>query len=712
MHEPLRILVIDDDNAIRRSLCRVLSAAQHQVIEASDGLSGLKAVTTEQPDLVLTDIEMPGLDGKTLVRKLHALYPELPIIVVSAKNSLPEAIELIRNGAWDYLEKTTNGMQLLDIVIQRVMERARLLRESSNSKLRQEALIHQRTQQLQQEKERYRLLFESAHDAILLLKGEQIIACNTRALQMFAATSDEMTGRTLLHFSPLLQPDDLYSDDMYSLYCQRVLEGSPQNFEWRFKRPGGLCFDAEISLNGLTIDGAMHFQAVIRDISERKLHLEELFHQAHYDELTNLPNRHRLTNSLAVILENLAITGGNCCLFLIDIGKLQHINDTLGHARGDELLQQFAKRLLPLCTFKDALARLVGNEFMLLATAIPSDQQAQMLAQQILELLEEPFIVAGMDIFISAHIGICSYPTDGSTVENLLQSVETALHQAKLRPHGTIQLFNQDLARQAEKRLALENSLHRALERQEFELHFQPQIDVATEAMVGAEILLRWNSPAEETIPPLQFIPILEESGLIIPVGTWLIQHTCQQIRAWLDQGLPQLEFSINISALQFHRGYLVETVREALQRNQLKPELLCLEVTESLIMDDIEQTISIMEQLVELGVSLSIDDFGTGYSSLSYLRRMPIHELKIDRSFIINIPTEPNANALVDTILGMAACLNLRVVAEGVENQAQRDYLAAKKCDRIQGYFYAKPAPAEQFANLLRQQITKATLG
>ncbi len=712
MNEPLRILVIDDDTAIRRSLCRMLSAARHQVFEAPDGLSGLKSVTTEQPDLVLTDIEMPGLSGKALVRRLQALYPELPIVVISAKNSLSEAVELIRNGAWDYLEKTANGLQLLDIVIQRVMERSKLLRESCENKLRQEELVRQRTRQLQQEKERYQLLFESAHDAILLLRGERIIACNSRALQMFAATAAEMTGRPLLHFSPLLQPDDLYSDDMYSLYCQRVLEGTPQNFEWRFKRPGGLCFDAEISLNGLTIDGEMHFQAVIRDVSERKLHLEELFHQAHYDELTNLPNRHRLTSSLAGILENLAITGGNCYLFLIDIGKLQHINDTLGHARGDELLQQFAKRLLPLCTFKDALARLVGNEFMLLVTAIPSDHQAQLLAQQILRLLEEPFVIAGMDIFISAHIGICSYPADGSTVEGLLQSVETALHQAKLRPHGTIQRFNQDLARQAEKRLALENSLHRALERQEFELHFQPQIDVATEAIIGAEILLRWHSPTDGTVPPLQFIPILEESGLIIPVGSWLIHHACRQIRAWLDQGLPRLEFSLNISALQFHRGYLVETVREALQRNRLEPGLLCLEVTESLIMDDIEQALSIMEQLVELGVSLSIDDFGTGYSSLSYLRRMPIHELKIDRSFIVNIPAEPNANALVDTILGMATCLNLRVVAEGVENQAQRDYLAAKRCDRIQGYYYAKPVPAEQFVKLLPQQTTGTATG
>ncbi len=702
--EPRRLLVIDDDQAMRSTLVRLLEALGYEVISAENGVAGLKAIDQQLFDLVLTDLEMPGISGKALTCRLKERFPDLPVVAISGKNSLHEAIELLRLGAWDYLEKTPEGLRQLEPVLARVFERARLLSENRLYKQRLEEQIEKRTEQLEQEKERYRLLFESAHDAIVLLKGDQIVSCNQRALQLFAVESDALLGQSLLSFSPLLQPDDLYSDDMYTLYCQRVCGGSPQNFEWRFKRHGGGWFDAEISLNGLLLNGETHFQALIRDVSERRQYLEELFRQAHFDELTSVPNRHRLNQTLATVLENLAITGGTCHLLLININKLQHINDTLGHARGDELLQQLAGRLQPLCTFKDALSRFVGNEFMLLATALPSDEAAVQLARQLFRLLEEPFVICGMDIFVSASIGICSYPQDGATVEALLKNVEAALHQAKQQKRSRIQLYNSELSRHSEERLALENSLHRALERQEFELFYQPQVAMPDERIVGMEVLLRWQHPVEGMVSPVRFIPMLEESGLIIPVGRWVIRQACSQLRAWADQGLPSLECSLNISALQFHRGYLVETVRTALQEFRIDPRLLCLEVTESLIMDDVEQTIAIMEQLVELGVSLSIDDFGTGYSSLSYLRRMPIHELKIDRSFITGIPGEPGANALVDTILGIAACLNLRVVAEGVEERAQRDYLAEKSCNRIQGFYYSRPVPAEEFAGLLTQ--------
>ncbi|NJD38600.1 MAG: EAL domain-containing protein [Geobacter sp.] len=704
MTDSYRLLVIDDDKMMRDALVSRLETLGHQVVSADSGVTGLKTIDRQAFDLVLTDLEMPGISGKALTCRLKERYPDLPVIVISVKNSMQSAIELLRLGAWDYLEKTPEGLQQLEAVLARVFERVRLLEENRAYKLRLEEQIERRTELLEQEKERYRLLFESAHDAIVLLKGDRIVNCNQRALQLFAVEADTMLGHSLLGFSPLLQPDDLYSDDMYALYCQRVCDGSPQNFEWRFKRHGGGWFDAEISLNGLVLGGETHFQALIRDVSERRQHLEELFRQAHFDELTNIPNRHRLNQTLATVLENLAITGGTCHLLLININKLQHINDTLGHDRGDELLQQLAQRLLPLCTFREALSRFVGNEFMLLATALPSDEAAEQLARQVFRLLEEPFVISGMDIFVSASIGICSYPQDGATVETLLKNVETALHQAKLQKRSRIQRYNRELSRHSEERLALENSLHRALERQEFELFYQPQLAMPDERIVGMEVLLRWQHPVEGMVSPVRFIPVLEESGLIIPVGRWVIRQACQQLRTWADQGLPPLECSLNISALQFHRGYLVETIRGALQEFGIDPRLLCLEVTESLIMDDVEQTIAIMEQLVELGVSLSIDDFGTGYSSLSYLRRMPIHELKIDRSFIISIPGEQSANAIVDTILGMAACLNLRVVAEGVEERAQRDYLAEKRCARIQGFYYSRPVPADEFARLLTE--------
>jgi diguanylate cyclase (GGDEF)-like protein/PAS domain S-box-containing protein len=595
---------------------------------------------------------------------------------------------------------------LLRNTLSRVFERARLLQENKGYKQSLEEQIKKRTELLEQEKERYRLLFESAHDAIILLKNNLIVNCNQRALELFGAVPEEMLGKSLLEFSPLLQPDDLYSDEMYALYCQRLFEGSPQNFEWRFKSQAGGWFDAEISLNGLILNGESHFQAIIRDVSERRKYLDELFRQAHFDELTGIPNRHRLINNLENVIENLAVTGGTCHLFQIAIDKLQQINDTLGHAYGDQLLQLFVKRLLYLCTFKGALSRLMGNDFMLLVTAIQNETEVELLGKKILQLLEEPFVIGGMDTFVSASIGICSYPADGTTTEMLLKNAETALHHARSENRTGIVRYNSELSRQSEERLTLVNRLHRALERDEFELYFQPQFSVSSEEIVGTEVLLRWHHPTEGMIPPLRFIPLLEESGLIITVGAWVIRQTCSLIRQWLDQGLAVTEISVNVSALQFHRGCLVDSVKNSLEEFQLPASYLCLEVTESLIMGDVEQTIAIMKQLVAMGVSLSIDDFGTGYSSLSYLQRMPIHEVKIDRSFISAISCENGVNSLVDTIIGMASCLNLRVVAEGVETVEQRDYLATRNCDRIQGYYYAKPEPAQIYAARLYKKV------
>ena len=704
---PEKIVVIDDDLNMRQLLHSMLSQFGYTVTEAENGMEGLELVEREQPDLVMVDLCMPGMDGADLVRRLSESHPTLPVIVISGKGTMHDALGVMRLGAWDYLQKPFSSIQAVAAAIRRVCEKAHELHHSSQLRHNLEEQVQEQSEQLHLEEYRYRMLFESAHDAIILLKEDKILNCNKRALQLFACSADdEMLGRTLLDVSPLLQPDDLYSDELFALYRSRVLNGEPQNFDWRFNRTTSGSFDAEISLNGLEIAGETYMQALVRDMTEHYKYLDDLYKKAHFDDLTGLPNRHMLGHTMAGLIENLSITGGTFHLFLLGINKLKHINDTLGHSRGDELLVKIGQRLKKFALFEHALSRFIGNEFMLLSTAVPSAEQAASIARQALAAIEEPFLVDNIEIFATASVGICSYPQDGDTTEVLLQNIEAAMNQAKREGSGSIQFFDQHISETSRFRHALEHSLHRVLERDELLLYFQPQIAVGSGEVVGMETLLRWQCPERGLVPPVQFIPVLEESGMIIQVGHWLIHKACQQLRQWIDAGLPGFELSINVSPLQFLRGRLVESVRTALQEYDIHPSRICLELTESLILGDLEQSLKIMHQLVDLGVSLSIDDFGTGYSSLSYLSRMPIHELKIDRSFVIDIPHNPQASIIVDTILGMASCLGLRVVAEGVETAEQCDYLSARNCSRIQGYYYSKPLSAAGLEAYMRERI------
>lgn len=678
------------------------------VFQAADGAEGLELFRREPVDLVLTDLHMPVMDGKTLITELLAIDPHLPVVVISGQGRIQDALEVIRLGAWDYLIKPVGSVEQLTFLIDRVLDRARLLRENQAYRTSLEELVNQRTDQLRREEERYRTLFESAHDAIVILKDERIEQVNASAKLMFGCPARQMYGHTLLDFSPLLQPDDLYSEDVYSLYRQRVLNGEPQSFAWRFCRPDGTCFDVDISLNSVSSEGAVYLQALIRDTSERRQHLEDLYRQAHYDALTGLPNRFLLNKTVDSLIENLSITGGSFCLFLVNINRLQQINDTFGHACGDELVRAVGERLATLVTFNDALSRFIGNEFMLAFTQLPSRERADEIARTILELLQPAFKIGNLELFVSAAIGVCWYPDHGENTELLLKNVEAAMHCARSQGDDAICWYGRQLSERSREFLSLENRLRRALELQQFQLHYQPQYATCDERVVGLEALLRWMPDEGQPVPPTVFIPVLEQSGMIIAVGAWVLDRVCGQLREWIDLGLEPVECSVNVSPLQFHRGDLVATIRLALQRHRIDPALLCLELTEGLLLENLEQTLDIMQELVQLGISLSIDDFGTGYSSLAYLSRLPIHELKIDRAFVSDLPHNTQGTTLVDTILGMAAGLGLRVVAEGVETVAQRDYLAARNCHRIQGYFYAKPLPADRLVAVLTDRKAK----
>ncbi|TAJ76042.1 MAG: bifunctional diguanylate cyclase/phosphodiesterase [Gallionellaceae bacterium] len=425
----------------------------------------------------------------------------------------------------------------------------------------------------------------------------------------------------------------------------------------------------------------------------------------HHDTLTGLPNRMLFRDRLQQALV-LAQRDGVQCFAVMHFGvdQFKTINQCFGHAVGDKLLLDVGKRLAMVMYEIDTVSRVGGDEFLILVHNIQDGRDAASVARKVIASLQQPFILNGQDTYLSASIGVAVYPNDGTTADDLLRNADAAMHLAKEDlGRGNYQFFCADMNSRAMHTFKLEGDLHRALEREEFHLHYQPQVDIKSNLIIGAEALIRWRHPEKGNIPPGEFIPAAESCGLIGPIGDWVLQAACRQHRAWLDAGLPAIRIAVNLSARQFLRGDLVEKVTQALAASGMQPCCLELELTESMLMHDVENMVNILHALKQMGVRLSIDDFGTGYSSLSYLKRFPLDILKIDRSFVNDLGTEADDGEIAKTIIAMAHALDLEVVAEGVENRRQLDFMRDFQCDFVQGYFFSKPLPAEEYARLLK---------
>lgn len=440
-----------------------------------------------------------------------------------------------------------------------------------------------------------------------------------------------------------------------------------------------------------------------REIEERKRYEVELVRQATYDSLTNLPNRVLLCDRLGQAMVRAVRHGTIVPVMLIDLDNFKYVNDTLGHDAGDDLLRRVALRLREITRENDTVARLGGDEFVVLPSDLSTDNETITFAEKLQEALAEPFKLGDQEYFVTFSMGVAMFPQDGDTSEKLMKYADAAMYHAKEQGKNNFQFFTEEINRRVHDRLEQEARLRRALERDEFLLFYQPQVDMDSGKISGVEALLRWQPLGEGILPPDSFIPLLEETGMIVPVGRWVLQTACRQASQWEQAGLGNMTISINVSSRQFHTESFCADVYEALQDSGLRAECLRLELTESLLMVDAAGAALKMHALAAKGITLSIDDFGTGYSSLSYLRNLPIHELKIDRSFI-NRVTENSADAtLVNTIIGMAESLNLRVVAEGVETFGQYNFLSEQRCHEIQGYYFSKPLPPESFEGLVR---------
>ncbi|MDI6745877.1 MAG: EAL domain-containing protein [Rhodocyclaceae bacterium] len=451
-----------------------------------------------------------------------------------------------------------------------------------------------------------------------------------------------------------------------------------------------------------------NYVGVMTDLSQIKDSEARLEHLAHYDPLTTLPNRLLLQSRLGHALDTAGRQKQRLAVLYVDLDRFKNINDSLGHPIGDELLEALAERLQKGLRSEDTLGRLGGDEFLLILENLQRPEDAAGIAKNLIGLLDEAFsLPSGHEVYVGASIGISLFPDDGTTCTELIQHADVAVYQAKEAGRNTYSFYTPALTRIANERLDLEARLRVALTQGEFLLHYQPQVDIRSGALIGCEALVRWNNPQQGLVPPDRFIPLAEETGLIVPLGEWVLRQACTQAKAWIEAGMSQLSMAVNLSARQLRQTDIVARVAAILAETGLPAAALKLELTESMIMGRGDEAVALLQGLKDLGLRLSIDDFGTGYSSLAYLKRFPIDELKIDRGFVRDIPHDSDDNEIATAIIGMARGLRLNVMAEGVETEAQRDFLAQCGCNAYQGFLFSHPLPADEFTRLLNKGDT-----
>jgi diguanylate cyclase (GGDEF)-like protein len=444
--------------------------------------------------------------------------------------------------------------------------------------------------------------------------------------------------------------------------------------------------------------------AVVRDISARKRAEQTLTSMAYYDPLTALANRALLQDRLRLALIEADRHERLVAVMLLDLDRFKTINDTLGHEAGDALLRETARRL-EVCTRPgDTVARLGGDEFTLVLSDIAHIDDVSRVAQKVMDTFAAPFRITGRELFVTASIGITLYPFDEKSAEDLLKCADAAMYHAKDEGRNNFQFYSAEMNAKSMRQLTLESALRHALERGELELHYQPQVSLADGRIVGAEALLRWNHPELGPVPPCEFIPLAEETGLIVPIGEWALRRACRQNRAWQQAGYPPIRIAVNLSLRQFRQRELREVVGRILAETGLEARWLELELTESLLTRDVERMTAVLRGMKDMGITISVDDFGTGYSSLSYLQRFPLDTLKIDRSFVAGIGAENDRGAIATAIIAMARSLKLNVVAEGLETPGELAFLRAHGCHAAQGYYFSRPLPAAHMGELLKQ--------
>ena len=704
MNSANRILVVDDDAGGRRLTRATLTRAGFNVVEAQDGQVALDAMRQTMPDLVLMDVSMPVMDGFTACAELRKLPGgnRVPVVMMTGLDDVGSIERAFEAGATDFITKPMNWPILAHRV--RYMLRA----SSAINDLKQN---QRRLSNAQRIGEMGDWEWDVRQDRIV--PSEQ-------AWRIFGqGTAQGALAREA--FLATIHPDD--TERVRQAYERAINNGDAFAIEHRIFQSCGTLRHVHQQVEVILRDEAgraLHLAGAVHDITRRKDAEEQIRRLAFYDALTGLPNRLLFTDQLEKALANAQRQQEQVAIMFIDLDHFKRVNDTLGHGAGDELLRVVSTRLsnsirgldsITRCSEEqgpNSIARLGGDEFIVMLSEVNRVADAAGVARRLVEALSEPLTVQGTELYVSGSVGVAMYPGDGIDIDTLLMNADTAMYRAKEAGRGGFQFYDRSMNARAMDRLVMETELRRALERSQFVLHYQPKVDLATDTIVGAEALIRWHHPERGLVPPEEFIPLAEATGLVIQLGEWALGAACRQSAAWRAAGMGHLPVAVNLAATHLRERGLPALVARILKEHGLPANCLEIEVTESILMADPDLSVDNARRLSDLGVGLSIDDFGTGYSSLSYLKRLPITSLKIDRSFVRDLATDPDDAAIITAIIAMAHTLKLRVVAEGVETEAQRAFLKAHDCDEFQGFLVSRAVEAGAFARLLEVQAAR----
>lgn len=558
-------------------------------------------------------------------------------------------------------------------------------------------------QALRESEQRFRNLIEGSVLGIVIARDGKGIFANQTYAEIFGYSSPQDI-LSLASLDRLYAPGEVDRIRQFRT-ARRIGQAAPSRYEFQGVRKDGSLLWAETQVQTIVWQGELAVQATVADITLRKEYEERLQRQANFDDVTGLPNRILALDRLRGAVISANRHRHKVGVLFIDLDHFKKINDTLGHATGDQLLKLAAERLIRCIRAEDTVARLGGDEFTVILPKLASAAHAEPVIQKILDTFSLPFALGREEAFISASIGVTVSPDDGKDPQVLMQNADAAMYRAKEQGRNTFHYFTPELNRRAVERMRLESHLLHALDRNEFELHYQPIVDLRLGVVVGAEALLRWNNPMLGPVEPERFVPLAEDTGLIVPIGEWVLDNACRQLAEWQASGLP-LRVSVNISSRQFRGTNLVRTTAAVLQRHQVPAGLLELEITEGLLMDELPQTRANLRDLASLSVRLSLDDFGTGYSSLRYLKQFPVDTLKIDKSFVGEVPHDAGDATVVEAIIAMGHHLGLQVIGEGIEAEEQLKFLQSRGCDLAQGYYLSKPLAAAAFRRWLEQRM------
>ena len=700
-----RILIADDEPRARASLKEVLRFSGYETTLSESGQETIDLLNTKSFDLILLDLNMPDLNGHKVMEHIDHYSIDCDIIVVSGETSFDHATQALRKGAQDFLRKPYAPEELLRAV-SNVLERRRLKAENQNI-----------TQRLSESESLHKFIVNNSPDMIYLLDHDGHFAfINERVETLLGYRQKEVIGQ---HFTKLIYEEDI-DQAHFTFNERRTGDRATRSTELRLNckiNNGPRYFESRsvpIELNSIgiyTVDennrkSFIGTYGVARDITERKQAEELIKYQLYHDLLTNLPNRTLFRDRLNMAMAQSKRSGKKLVVMYLDMDRFKIINDSLGHYVGDELLKLVGQRLRSELREADTLARVGGDEFNLLIPEINDIQDARNLAEKILRLTSEPFLIKNEEIFISFSIGISVYPSDGDTKDALIKNADIAMYKVKNSGKNGYAFFSEQMKTHFSASLDIENGLRKAISTDELCLYYQPQFNMQESKVVGVEALVRWQHPDKGIIQPNEFINVAEESGLIIPLGEWVLRKACEDIRRWQDEEGVALSLSVNISVQQLEMDQFVAKTLKIIKRHALPRNVLELEITEHAIMQDMEKAIETLTRLSHKGIRIAIDDFGTGYSSLGYLQSLPINTLKMDRSFVEGIKSTGD-NSIINAIISMAKGLNLDLIAEGVENQTQIEHLSNAGCNLAQGYFYSRPIPEDELLQLIKSQAS-----